>query len=450
MAVEFRLPDLGEGMTEGELVRWLIKPGDRVTLDQAIAEVQTDKAVVELPAPVAGTILSLDVEEGRVVPVGTRLLTIEDAAQDSVPTIPTSGGDAAVAAAESAGAAAAAGARRAEADGGGRWSAVSVAPQRRALATPAVRRLARELGVDINTIVGSGPAGRVLAEDVRAAATGAPTEAVTTRDLEAATAAATAPEREARGAVAREARAVEMPGEEEGPAEERLPLRGLRRRIAENMVLSVSTIPQVTSLVEVDATALVALRRSVLPAAEARGIKLSYLPFVVKALVQTLRNYPYVNATINEGTKEIVLKRRYHIGIATATPDGLLVPVLRHADRLTVLEIASELVRLAEAARERKLGLDELRGSTFTISNYGAVGGFFATPIINPGEAAILGLGRIAERPWAIDGRVEARPVLPLSFTADHRLIDGELAIRFLNTLVASLENPNLLMLEMR
>src|SRR5919206_133311 len=201
MAVEFRLPDLGEGMTEGELVRWLIKPGDRVTLDQAIAEVQTDKAVVELPAPVAGTILSLDVEEGRVV--------------------------------------------------------------------------------------------------------------------------------------------------------------------------SVSTIPQVTSLVEVDATALVALRRSVLSAAEAQGIKLSYLPFVVKALVQTLRSYPYVNATIDDKTKEIVLKRRYHIGIATATPDGLLVPVLRHADRLTVLEIASELLRLAEAARERKLGLDELRGSTFTITNYG-------------------------------------------------------------------------------
>jgi pyruvate dehydrogenase E2 component (dihydrolipoamide acetyltransferase) len=445
MAVEFRLPDLGEGMTEGELVRWLIKPGDRVTLDQAIAEVQTDKAVVELPAPVAGTILSLDVEEGRVVPVGTRLLTIEDAAQDSVPTIPTSGGDAAVAAAESAGAAAAVGARRAEADGGGRWSAVSVAPQRRALATPAVRRLARELGVDITTVVGSGPAGRVLAVDVRAAAIEAPSAVVPAAPE------MVAPEREARGAaVAREARAVEMPGAEEGPAEERLPLRGLRRRIAENMVLSVSTIPQVTSLVEVDATALVALRRSVLPAAEARGLKLSYLPFVVKALVQTLRSYPYVNATIDDKTKEIVLKRRYHIGIATATPDGLLVPVLRHADRLTVLEIASELLRLAEAARERKLGLDELRGSTFTITNYGAVGGFFATPIINPGEAAILGLGRIAERPWAVDGRVEARPVLPLSFTADHRLIDGELAIRFLNTLVASLENPNLLLLDMR
>src|SRR5437868_1357470 len=299
MAVEFRLPDLGEGMTEGELVRWLVKPGDRVKLDQAIAEVQTDKAVVELPAPVPGTILSLDVEEGRVVPVGTRLLTIEDAAQNSVPTIPTSGEVAAVAAAESAGASAAA-------DGGGRWSAVSVAPQRRALATPAVRRLARELGVDITTIGGSGPAGRVLAEDVRAAATGAPTDAVTTRDLEAATAAATAPEREERSAaVAREARAVEMPGAEEGPAEERLPLRGLRRRIAENMVLSVSTIPQVTSLVEVDSTALVVLRRSVVPAAVAGRRLSSYLRFVAIALVLAFLSYPYLHRTIDEGTREI-------------------------------------------------------------------------------------------------------------------------------------------------
>jgi pyruvate dehydrogenase E2 component (dihydrolipoamide acetyltransferase) len=229
-----------------------------------------------------------------------------------------------------------------------------------------------------------------------------------------------------------------------------VPLRGLRRRIAENMVLSVTTIPQVTSLVEVDASALVAVRRSVLPAAEAQGVKLSYLPFVVKALVQALKTYPYINAAIDDAGKEIVLKRHYHIGIATATPDGLLVPVLRHADRLTVLEIAAELVRLAEAGRERKLGLEELRGSTFTISNYGTVGGFYATPIINPGEAAILGLGRIAERPWAVEGRVEVRPVLPLSFTADHRLIDGELAMRFMNSFIATLENPNLLLLEMR
>ncbi|HZS90148.1 MAG TPA: dihydrolipoamide acetyltransferase family protein [Chloroflexota bacterium] len=438
MPVEFRLPDLGEGIAEAEMLRWLVKPGDRVVLDQAIAEVQTDKAVVELPAPVAGTILSLNATEGQVMPVGTLLVTIDDGRQEA----PASA--AAVQEERSAQAAMGSTALQAEPAGanGGRWTAVSVAPQRRALATPAVRRLARELGLDIASVRGSGPAGRVLAEDLRAAA--APPVEEAPPPVEVAAPAGSAAPRPAPSVP------LALPGEEEGPAEERLPLRGLRRRIAENMVLSVTTIPQITSLVEVEASALVALRQSLLSAAEARGLKLSYLPFVIKALVQALRAYPYINATIDDSSKEIVLKRHYHIGIATATPDGLLVPVLHHADRLTILQIAAELNRLAEAGRERKLALDELRGSTFTITNFGSAGGYFATPIINPGEAAILGLGRIAKRPWVVEDRVEPRPILPISFTADHRLIDGELALRFLNTLIASLENPNLIMLDMR
>jgi len=473
MAVEFHLPDLGEGMAEAELVRWLVKPGDKVTLDQAIAEVQTDKAVVEIPSPAAGTILTLDVAEGQTVPVETLLLTIEDEAQDGVPSAPAAPGSAGVSPAsspspshanpraqEEVGRLVAATSARAPApgaNGSGRWTAGSVAPQRRALATPAVRRLARELGIDIAVVQGSGPAGRVLAEDLRAAA-GVGRQALSVSStLEppptpsiGAHAGAAAVDVEAPAPPPTPRVTMSMPGEvESGPAEERLPLRGLRRRIAENMTLSTSTMPQVTSLVEVDAAGLVALRRGVLTAAEAQGVKLSYLPFIVKALVQTLRQYPYINASIDDGSKEIVLKRHYHIGIATATPDGLLVPVLRHADRLTVLEIARELGRLAEAGRARKLGIDELRGSTFTVSNYGAVGGYFATPIINPGESAILGLGRIVERPWVVEGRVEPRPILPLSFTADHRLIDGELAMRFLGSLTAMLENPGLLMLEM-
>ncbi len=483
MAFEFRLPDLGEGITEGELVRWLVRPGDRVALDQGIAEVQTDKAVVELPSPVAGAILSLDVEEGQVIPVETLLVTIDDTTQGTkatttaeqttaaqvaataargddgassiIPVTPssepapsaalsgtdTNGRDSATPAAAAPATAAAPTTNGQAASGMGRWTEAAVSPQRRALATPAVRRLARELGVAIATVRGSGPAGRVLAADIQATAQPSPQEPSPPTPLPTA----------GEGRVSSLSTPGAMPGgAEDGPAEERLPLRGLRRRLAENMVLSVSTIPQVTSLVEVDASGLVALRRAVLPAAEARGVKLSYLPFIVKALVQALRAFPYVNGSIDDATKEIVLRRHYHIGIATATPDGLLVPVLRHADRLTVLEVAAELNRLAEGGRARSLPLDELRGSTFTISNYGTVGGYYATPIINPGEAAILGLGRIGERPWAVEGRVEARPVLPLSFTADHRLIDGELAMRFLNTLTAALENPNLLMLDMR
>jgi pyruvate dehydrogenase E2 component (dihydrolipoamide acetyltransferase) len=301
----------------------------------------------------------------------------------------------------------------------------------RPLATPAVRRLARESGIDLASVVGTGPAGRVTTDDVRHAAT-APA-------LEPPEVSSAATDAELRQPVA-----------DAIGAEERIPLRGLRRVIAENMVRSASTIPQITSMVEVDASSLVALRNSIRDAAAARGTKLSYLPFILKALVQALRQYPYVNAMIDDATNEIVLKRHFHIGIATATPDGLLVPVVRHADRLTVLELGAEIDRLAEGGRARTLSRDELRGSTFTVSNFGSVGGFFATPIINPGEAGILGLGRIVNRPWVVGDHVEPRPVLPLSFTADHRLIDGELATQFLNVLITLLEAPSRIILEMR
>jgi len=491
MAVEFHLPDLGEGMVEAELVRWLVKPGDTVTLDQAIAEVQTDKAVVEIPSPAAGAILTLNVEEGQTVPLDTLLLTIEDGHQDGLPAAPAASTPIAAAASTAPAAAptpaastpapsgqnvqareeesqlvATTSARATEPaatppganganghhdeSGSGRWTEASIAPQRRALATPAVRRLARELDIDIAAVRGSGPAGRVLAEDLRA--TDNRESGVGSRELETDGMGIVGVEDEVAAPMAAAvAPRVAMPGDEEmGPAEERLPLRGLRKRIAENMLLSTSTMPQVTCFVEVDASGLVALRRAVKPAADAQGVAFSYLPFIIKALVQTLRQYPYINGSIDDASKEIVLKRHYHIGIATATPDGLLVPVLRHADRLTVLDIARELGRLAEAGRARKLAIDELRGSTFTISNFGAVGGYFATPLINPGEAAILGLGRIVERPWVVEGRVEPRPILPLSFSADHRLIDGELAMRFLGSLTQVLENPNTLILEMR
>lgn len=460
--VDYRLPDLGEGMTEAELVRWLIQPGETVKLDQPLAEMQTDKVLVELPAPAAGVVRALHVPEGQVVPVGTNLLTIdEDAAHAEAkaePAVasgangaaqqekPSAGGQAqgAVAAAFAAGTAHATSTVGATTNG---WAPVATTPERRALATPAVRRLARERGVDIQTVRGSGPAGRVLVQDVleQVAAPAAPQTPVEPTPPPQAVAIAAPPEAPVTPAAA----AIAFPGEAE-TADERIPLRGLRRRIAENMVLSASTIPQVTSFVEMDATALVTLRRDVLPAAEAQGLKLSYLPFIIKALVQALRAYPYLNAAIDDAAKQIVLKRQYHIGIATATPDGLLVPVLRHADRLSLIEIARDLARLAEGGRTRTLGMQDLRGSTFTISNFGSVGGFFATPIINPGESAILGLGRIAERPWATEGRVEARPVLPLSLTIDHRLIDGDMASMFLNALIALLEHPGRIMLELR
>ncbi|MGH2345213.1 MAG: dihydrolipoamide acetyltransferase family protein, partial [Chloroflexota bacterium] len=371
--MEFRLPDLGEGTTEAELIRWLVKPGDAVKLDQAVAEVQTDKVLVELPSPVAGTIRTLLVGEGTMAPVGTALFEIDESGSGSTAAAASTAQPVATHAVPGA-------ANGAVADKPNvtEWMPIGATEGRKAIATPAVRRLARERGIDLHGVSGSGPAGRILAADLEAgrAGTSAPVVA--------------APVPAGIGETPRTP-VVAPSGDDDGADEERIPLRGLRRRIAENMVLSTSTIPHVSSMVEVEVSGLVALRRSALPGAEAKGIKLSYLPFVVKALVRALREFPYVNGAIDDSSHEIVLKRQYHIGIAAATPDGLLVPVIHHADRLTVLEIAAEITRLTEGARTRTLGMHDLRGSTFTVSNFGSVGGFFATPIINPGEAAILG-----------------------------------------------------------
>jgi pyruvate dehydrogenase E2 component (dihydrolipoamide acetyltransferase) len=462
MTMQFQLPDLGEGITEAELVRWLVKPGDQVTQDQAIAEVLTDKAMVELPSPIAGTIRELNVTEGQIVPVQTVLLTIGAEVQDTL------------LAQEAIGSAQ----NNTQTTNIAQQSKTSVTSAhevirenvpslinktRRTLATPVARRMARELGINITTITGSGPNGRVRTQDVQelmrhGETNGSFSSAKTVQQTQRAS---SAPNRTVEIEIAERQHATpratsstngSAPLAASPPAqdqdEERIPLRGLRRRIAENMVRSVSTIPQVTSMVEVDATGLVTLRQSLQATAAAQGVKLSYLPFIIKALVHALHLYPYINATIDN--EQIVLKHTYHIGIATATPDGLLVPVLRSADQLTILEIAHEIRRLAKEGRERRLQLHELRGSGFTISNYGTIGGFFSTPIINPGESGILGLGQIAKRPWVVDDRIEIRPILPLSFTADHRLVDGEMIMRFLNTLVASLEHPHLLLLNMR
>ncbi|HVA89154.1 MAG TPA: dihydrolipoamide acetyltransferase family protein [Chloroflexota bacterium] len=428
--MEFRLPDLGEGTTEAELVRWLVRVGDSVKLDQALAEVQTDKVLVELPSPAAGTIRALRVSEGTVAPVGAVLFELEETAVGAPASAPATGTRDS---APTPTTASAVGSNGAAAPGltPDDWAPVGVAPVRKALATPVVRRLAREQNIDLTTVKGTGPAGRIMALDLQAfLSSPAPSPA----------AAPVGPSRAV----------IEVPGEGDEAPEERVPLRGLRRRIAENMVLSTTSMPQVSSMIEVEVSGLVALRKSAAPAAQERGMKLSYLPFIIKAVVMALKEFPYVNAAIDNATHEIVLKRHYHIGMAAATEDGLLVPVIRDADRLTVLEIAAEIARLTEGARARTLGMRDLRGSTFTVSNFGSVGGYFATPIINPGEAAILGLGRIVDRPWVVDGRVEPRPILPLSFTADHRLIDGELAMRFLNALIARLEQPGRLLLEMR
>lgn len=462
MTVQFQLPDLGEGITEAEVVRWLVQPGAQVALDQEIVEVQTDKALVALPSPFAGIVSALNVAEGQTILVNTVLLTLEEEARADELDIPGTSGISAISGLQVALPALTSAALKPQngiehANGyasnvnsaGSTGNVATVeTPRVHMLATPVARRMARELGVDLATVQGTGPAGRIRTADIQRAAAQQQSVPVASAPVRPEMPVPVAPLQAlreiTRGEVDRKRQAT---GDEE---EERIPVRGLRKRIAENMVRSVQTIPQVTSCIEVNASELVALRTALRPEAERQGVKLSYLPFIVKAVVQALRLYPAFNSMFDEKHNEIVRRHAYHMGIATATPDGLLVPVIQHVDRLTILEIAREVQRLGEQGRVRTLQIHELRGSTFTLTNYGSVGGFFSTPIINPGEAAILGLGKIEKRPWVVDDQLAVCPLLPLSLTVDHRLIDGEEAMRFLNTIIALLEQPNRLMLTMR
>jgi pyruvate dehydrogenase E2 component (dihydrolipoamide acetyltransferase) len=422
MAYEFKLPDIGEGVVEGEIVKWLVKEGDDLHQDQPMVEVMTDKATVEIPAPRAGKVLKRMYAEGQTCPVGKVLISIEEAGGSvEQPAAP-----------QPAAPQPAAPTLQAVERAGERPLAPlpSPAPQPMAaastgavpLATPATRKLARDLGVDLTTVTGSGRAGRITSEDVQAAKNGAGNG------------------RRAADAVARAPRSVPA-----GP-DVRVPFRGLRKRIAENLVRSKREAAHFTYVEEVDCTQLVDLRAK----ANARlsGIKLSYLPFLVKATVDALKKFPQLNATLDEQTSEIVQRREYHIGVAAQTEDGLIVPVLRHADRRSIVELAREIDRLATATKAGKATREELTGSTFTITSLGTLGGVLATPIINYPEVAILGVHKIAKRPAVFEDKIVVRDMMNLSISVDHRLVDGYDAARFVAELKDSLESPGLLFLE--
>jgi len=428
MPFEFKLPDIGEGIHEGEIVKWLVKEGDFVREDQPMVEVMTDKATVEIPAPRAGKILKLHAQEGEVVKVGVVLVTIEEVGEAkpepkrepvtvAAPQPKPEPEPVATAAATAVTA-----------------PPPTAAPAQRVLATPATRKLARELGVDISQIQGTGPGGRVTDEDVRrfAAARTAPQPTPPPTPAPKPTAPAFAP-----SAVVTDRR------------EERIPLRGIRKRIAEHMHQSKNTAAHFTYVDEVDMTELIQLREQMKPLAEQKGVKLTYLPFIVKASVAALKEMPMLNASLDEATGEIVIKKYYNIGIATATDDGLIVPVIKDADRKSIVEIASEIERLAKAAREGKIALQDLQGGTFTITSLGALGGLFATPIINYPEVAILGIHEIKRRPVVRDDQIVIRDIMYVSLSFDHRLIDGDVGARFCKKIIGYLENPKLLFLEL-
>lgn len=400
MVYEFKLPDIGEGVAEAEILKWMVKEGEKVREDQPLVEVMTDKVNVEIPSPRSGFASRILAKEGETVKVGQTILVISE------------GGERAGATAQPV-------------------PQPAVIPQKqmpqpleaallgRALATPATRRLARELNVDISTVRGTGPQGRVSDEDVRAAAQKVPARAVV---------------------VSTPVQRLQM--------EQAVPLRGIRRTIAERMAKSIHTAAHVTHVDEADMTELVLIREALRGIAEKRGVKLTYLPFIIKALVPALKEFPYLNSSLDEQNGNIILKSYYNFGIAIDTDQGLIVSVVKDADRKDVFELGREIERLAEKARAGQLALDEVRGSTFTITNVGAIGGLFATPIINLPEVAILGVHKITKRPVYRDGKVEVRDMMYLSLSFDHRVVDGAYAARFTTRVIETIQDAKKLLAE--
>ncbi|QCS41046.1 dihydrolipoamide acetyltransferase family protein [Natrinema versiforme] len=556
MVREFELPDVGEGVAEGELVSWLVEAGETVEEDQPVAEVETDKALVEVPAPVDGTVRELHVEEGAVVPVGTVIISFDVAGetegaaetetesereQTSEPAGVDEPGEPQAETGDAAGDPGATGAD----------TEAVAPPDDRVFAPPRVRRLARERGIDLSSLEGSGPGGRITAADVQAATGGAGDGSVQvqpeaaepasdTAGAESSTSGSSATSTgagtgegsaSAAGAEASSTQRTETPtqveaadrdktlaapatrriadeegididavpateerdgeafvtpealqeyadaqqraqeadrdavesgegvgtkGTEfaEGERERREPFRGVRKRIAEAMVESKYSAPHVTHHDEVDVTELVEAREKLKPRAEERGIRLTYMPFIMKAVVAALKEHPEMNAVIDEEADEIVYRDYYNIGVATATDVGLMVPVVEDADRKGLLQLSSEMNEVVQKARDRTISPGELRGSTFTITNVGAIGGEYATPIINYPEAGILAIGAIKRKPRVVvdeetgEESIEPRSVLTLSLSFDHRLIDGAVGAQFTNTVMEYLENPSLLLLE--
>ena len=435
MAFEFKLPDIGEGLTEGEITKWLVAEGAQVAADQPMVEVLTDKATVEITAPRAGTIQKILVPGGTKVPVGTVLVVSGDGAAGAPAAAPAAApaphGHAAPAAKPAAAPASAPAAAPAP---------VAVDPHRVVLAAPATRARARELAVDLRAVPGTGPHGRVTRSDLEAfVASGA-----------RAAAAPAAPAAKAAPAAAPAPRPVTVPplAPVVSPEDEHVPLKGLRGKIAEQMLRSKQHSPHFTFADECDVTELVALREQAKKLAEERGVKLTFLPFIMKALVAAFRRFPTINALVDDTKGEYVVRKEYNIGLATDTDDGLTVPVVKHVDRRTILQVAAEVQRVTEAARAKKIALADLKGGTFTITSAGSIGGILATPILNYPEVGILGVYKIADRPVVRGGQIVVRKMMNLSITLDHRIVDGATAARFLNTVIEYLQQPNLLLLE--
>ena len=440
MSTEFKLPDLGENISSGDVVTVFVSEGDVIRPGQALLEVETDKAVIEVPCPPGGRIAQVLVKKGDTVKVGQTLVVLDapgtpGAAKPATPAVqPAAAPAAAVQPAAAPAAVQPAAASRPQ-------PVVAEAhepPAAAATATvdpagPAVRRLARELGVDLARVKGSGPSGRIVREDVIAA-------------VRQSSAQAAAPSRG--GSRARPASGGGADRDDWGPVR-REQLSRMRKTIAANMVRSVSTIPHLTNFDDADVTELEHLRKASAQEYAKSNVKLTALGFVIKAVSLSLRQHPEVNSSIDLEKGEIIYKDYVNIGLAVDTPRGLVVPVLRDCDTLSIPQLAQAVAETADKAKNAQYGLEDLRGGTFTISNLGAIGGTYSTPIINWPEVAILLVGRSRKLPVVRDDRIEARLMMPLSLSYDHRVIDGAAAARFLKEVIGYLESPGRLLLAM-
>lgn len=429
MAFEFRFPDVGEGITEGVLVEWLVKEGNKVEDDQPFAKVETDKAVVEIPAPKAAVVLKLHVNEGDTIQVGDVIVTfgeegekLDESEAEPEKEVDEPGKKAVP--------------EKEEAEETEPPEEKPAAKPKRPLATPHTRSLARKLGVDLKEVTPSGKGGRITDEDVEKAAKGE--EAPKT------------PEREDKP---KKRPVPELKGKLEDTdygEVERVAASHLRKVIAKSMTESVHTSAHVTHVDEADVTELYALYKRTKERFEASGdVKLTLLPFFLKAIVATLKKHPILNASYDAEKEEIILKKYFNIGIAIDTPEGLVVPVIKNVERKDMAQLADEILTLSEKAKARDLSLEEIRGGSISVTNIGPIGGLFATPIIRQPELAIVGLHTMKEKPAVVEGEIVPRKIMYISVSFDHRIIDGANAARFATDLVELVENPELLLVRL-
>jgi pyruvate dehydrogenase E2 component (dihydrolipoamide acetyltransferase) len=386
MSFKFKLPDIGEGVVEGEIVSWFVKEGDSVEEDQPLVEIMTDKVTVEIPSPRNGKITERIGEEGQIIEVGTTLVVIAESETDTVnKTVRV---------------------KSKTQDG----EKPGVIPPKEikhfndadVLATPAIRKLAHQMGIDLTEIKGTGSGGRIVQEDLHQYHNN---QANTPEDTET------------------------------------IPYRGLRRKIGSQLLLSKKTMPHYTYVEEVDVTELVILKTKLQKTH--KDVRLTYLPFVMKAVAAGLKQYPLLNSTLDEEAEVIQLQKRFNLGIATAAPEGLIVPVVKDVDTKNVLQLAKEISDLTELARAGKTKLEDLQGGTFTLTSLGTLGGIAATPIINLSQVAILGINKISQKPVVRNGQIVIRNMMNLSISLDHRVVDGIVAAEFLHHVIHLLEDPN-------